>query len=158
MSHALVTVFMRESDTLEELLAPYDEQLVLPETMQPCWRIRYGDREHNETCCNGTMLYLSDSNPIGKWDYWRPLAEQQTHWDSGRYTRVADKPAGTYATFAVVIPGEGWFDRQDITPNYYARGDDDREENERIWNERYRMVADRAIAQGLTPVVCDYHS
>lgn len=153
MSHALITVFMSESDTLADLLAPYDENRSLPEPVeQPCYLLRFGDDDHNEHCCGGSLTIVSDDNPRGKWDYWRPLAEQQQDWDAERWRTAAQKSPGEFVTFAILIPGEGWHDRSD-DPRYWQRTDDEAE-----WESRFMAVAERALALGLTPVVCDYHS
>lgn len=178
MSHALVTVFVPADKSLDELLAPFSQDLEVEEHDKPCYRLEWNSDAHDASChaCGGVGTYRSTSNPRGKWDYWTRLGGGNQYIDA-RYpslTGVAFKQEGRawvrleavpvtreiqgMTTFAIVTPDEGWIDRADA--GLYEYGDGiDRESQEQEWEQRFqRAYAHYSALEGYSVVVCDYHS
>lgn len=140
--HALVMVFVEPTfknqieQRVHDLMDPYFEDLEVPPYMKKCdWC-----PPDPATClnCNGTGSFKSTYNPRAKWCYFEYF---KNHHDKDELLQMLGRSDGV--TFAILIPGEGWFEQRD-NPEPDA------------WHLIFKMIWERLIQTGHSPVILDY--
>ena len=111
MSHFLVAVILPKGskdveNTVTELLAPFDEQLEVPEYKRPCLCIEDIPDPICKTC-NGSGIELTTCNPQSKWDSWVIGGR----WDAGKNIKLCSEMV---EPFAIVTPEGEWIEKGEM--------------------------------------------
>ncbi len=124
---------------VDELMEPYGDLFEAPAYQEDCW-----EDEHDATCCNGTLKVWSTINPYPTWDWYQFVGQGRSRYDGA-------KPGGS-PSFALLLPDEGWSDRD----SFYERAvgfDEDVPE----WNAAFHATLQSYTERGYVPVLVDYH-
>ena len=144
MVEAEITDHNEVYQRIEELIAPYDESMDVPEYLIDCYCLR---QDSNPTpgiavsdCgwCNGTGKESTQYNPNSKWDWWHMMDECPS-----------DDPDWVPYTF--IAPEAGWQSRGDI--GWFGISDNERDD----WDDTYRNAVTYAQARGMRIHYIKYH-
>jgi hypothetical protein len=145
MTHAIATVFVPEGKTLNEVMAPFDEEMSVEPYERPCWCTEERASIKTPDCdeCDHTGIETTTYNPHSKWD-WFVRADD----DDSRYK---DFNPGE-PTYALVLPDEGWQARGDL--GWFGSSANEIDG----WDDVFRMAFERYSQDPtLTVVLVDYH-
>ena len=151
----------------KELAMPFDENLEVEPYEGPCWECAGNARyQPCAECKNTGRMMRTDNHDKGTHDYFIPIDMERpeprlstsfagSRWD-GRL-----KPGEP--TFAVLLPGEGWHDRDSFNEGMGREtpmppeSDEDAPYPDPDWAALYTRLYEQYIANGYIPLYCDYH-
>lgn len=117
MSHFSTLVILplgtKEEDidsTIENLLAPYDENMEVPEYERPCWCVEH---PQPEGCldCHGSEIEKTTYNTLSKWDWYKIGGRWDNALEGSNVQKIREFPEGTLKCYALVTPTGEWHAR-----------------------------------------------
>ena len=152
---------------IEEIMAPYDENLELPVPMsRPCYCSKYQlDHKPEHDCeeCQGTGTATNTRNPRGYWD-WFEIGGRWNDAIPGNVESVAK--VGDRLPYTLITPDGGWYSKKDLEDSswLYAKWTDEERKayiaqadakTQAAWDIKAKRILE--ASKDCIAVVVDYH-